>query len=152
MGTMGERGTTWPASPSFFIHFYKAFQRFSDECDATVPVCAHNFLTSDSKLSCRAFIQWLYLFSVILVEECPSSTATVSDSHPSVKGPWQTYAGTGAGTPGGPWPARTESKARADNCLQRTERSRCRTRNSIPTSLVALQAPSERSVARCSKH
>src|SRR5271154_5039733 len=61
----------------YFRQLYKAFQRFSVGCDATVPVWAHNFLTADSELSWRAFIRQLYRLSVILVEEHPSSTATV---------------------------------------------------------------------------
>jgi hypothetical protein len=40
------------------------------------PKFAHDFLTSNSKFSCRPLIQWEYRFSVMLDFECPSSAAT----------------------------------------------------------------------------
>lgn len=60
---MGKKGggKTWPASLIISAHFSRPFKRFSADCVPSVPVCAHDFLTSASRFSCRALIQWQYV-------------------------------------------------------------------------------------------
>jgi hypothetical protein len=70
---MGKKGggKTWPASLFISAHFTRLFNAFLQTAYLSMPVCAHDFLTSASRFSCRAFIPWKY-FLVIMVELCPT--------------------------------------------------------------------------------